>query len=116
MANPQNSLNQNATPQAQALAQAMQDALNAQGDYNNLVKNSIKDLNATVKNYEKIEAKLASINKSAINTKEIENEISKATESRYKNDKKLAQLEESLTTQRKAGAETLLRQTIKSTK
>jgi AraC-like DNA-binding protein len=72
--------------------EALKAVLKIQGDYNNLLKESVRDLDQTLRRYDKMEAKLASINRSAINTKEIERQMKTVAEEQYLNKKKLADL------------------------
>lgn len=89
---------------AQELKESLKEILKLQGDYRDIVKDSIKELQATLKNYDKMEAKLASINKSAINIKEVEAQIKITTEKSSTNTKKLADLEKEVSeTQKKRG-------------
>jgi hypothetical protein len=89
---------------AQELKDSLKEILKLQGDYRDIVKDSIKELQATLKNYDKMEAKLASINKSAINIKEVEAQIKTTTEKSFTNTKKLADLEKEISeTQKNRG-------------
>ena len=94
--------------QSSELLRSLERALKSQGDYNNLVKESIKDLEKSIKVYDKIGAKLSAINTSEINTKKLQSEIQRAQEKRYLNDKKIADLNESLNEKQKKEAQKYL--------
>ena len=55
--------------------ESLKDLLRLNGDYKNQLKDSIKDLSETLKYYEKIEAKLATIERGTINIKEINRQL-----------------------------------------
>ena len=94
--------------QSSELLRSLERALKSQGDYNNLVKESIKDLEKSIKVYDKIGAKLSAINTSEINTKKLQSEIQRAQEKRYLNDKKIADLNESINEKQKKEAQKYL--------
>jgi hypothetical protein len=58
---------QGGTPQNKIEAKdtilALKEALKIQGDYNNLLKDSVRELEKSIKSYDKLGAKLSSINK-----------------------------------------------------
>ena len=73
--------NQNISDQrtlAGELASSIKSALKDQGDYNDLVKDSLKQLQKVVVEYDKIDSKLNSLYNGQINIKKIQDEISKA--------------------------------------
>lgn len=74
------------------------------GDYRDILRDSIRELNATLRSYDKIQAKLASINKETINIKEVEAQIRKAKEASFLNEKKLADLNASISEKGKESA------------
>jgi len=82
------------------LLSSLKDALNIQGDFRDILKDSIKELDKTLGSYDKILAKVGAINKSTINTKEINNSIKKTVESQYTNQQKLLTLETKFNTLR----------------
>jgi hypothetical protein len=90
---------------AKATEQALRDILKLNGDYNNQLKNGIKDLDQQIKAYGRIEAKLASLEKSSINIKELNNEIFKNTTKQYITQKKLSDLESQMGSEQKKGVE-----------
>ena len=94
--------------QARDQVEALKEILKLQGDHRDILKDSIKELNSTLKNYDKMEAKLASINKSAINTKEIESQIKSTREKSFINSKKLADLQNNLSDNQQAAAKSYL--------
>jgi hypothetical protein len=87
---------------------ALKAVLKLQGDYRDILKDSIRDLDKTLKTYDKMEAKLASINRSAINTKDIEREMKKVREDQYLNAKKMADLEKNLSESQKKASHNYL--------
>jgi hypothetical protein len=66
--------------------------LKAQGDYNDLLKESQTLLKKIDNTYDSIEARIESMSKSSINVKEIERELSKAKTIQFKSAKKLSEL------------------------
>lgn len=86
------------------LKDTLKEILRLEGDYRDIVRDSIKELQATLKMYDKMEAKLANINKSAINIKEIESQIKKTTEESSTNTKKLADMQAKLSDEGKKKA------------
>lgn len=67
-----------------------------QGDYNDLLKESIKSLSSQDKLYTKINARLNTLKESSINTKEIEREQNKLLQSKYIQEKNLFDLSQKL--------------------
>jgi hypothetical protein len=57
--------------------------LTDQGDYNNLLSDSLKYLKRQDSYYEKLESRIAALNKGTINIKQIQNEITKARQKEY---------------------------------
>lgn len=86
------------------LLSTLKDALSKQGDFRDILKESIQELNKTLGSYDKIIAKIGTINKSAINTKEINLNIKKTVESQFTNKQKLANLESKLSDDQKRGS------------
>jgi hypothetical protein len=86
------------------LLSTLKDALNIQGDFRDILKDSIKELDKTLSSYDKILAKVGTINKSAINTKDINASIKKTVESQFTNKQKLADLETKLSDDQKRGS------------
>lgn len=73
--------NQNLSDQriiASELASSLKSALKDQGDYNDLVRDSLRDLQKVVREYDKIDAKINALYSGQINTKKIQEEILKA--------------------------------------
>jgi hypothetical protein len=97
------------------LLSTLKDALSIQGDFRDILKDSIKELNKTLGSYDKILAKIGTINKSAINTKEINSNIKKTVESQFTNKQKLTDLETKLNATQKTAAKSLLTATEKLT-
>jgi hypothetical protein len=95
------------------LLSTLKEALSKQGDFRDILKDSIKELNKTLGSYDKILAKVGAINKSAINTKEINSNIQKTVESQFTNKQKLTDLETKLNETQKIAAKSLLTATEK---
>lgn len=57
------------------LRQGLRELLEDQGDFNNLLKNSIADLKRMDNAYGRIEARLNSLNKDTVNVKQINQEL-----------------------------------------
>lgn len=75
------------------LRKSLEQILDSQGDYNNLLKDAIRHLKSTDKSYEKIEARLASLNKGSINVNQVSQELYKVTQKQYIEKRKLIELE-----------------------
>jgi hypothetical protein len=90
------------------LLSSLKDALSIQGDFRDILKDSIKELDRTLGSYDKILAKVGAINKSTINTKEINGAIQKIVESRYTNSQKLEDLQKKLSESQKQQAQNYL--------
>ena len=90
--NPGLNLNQQSLD-LQNLRQGLKDLLDDQGDYNNLLKSSLKDLEKTSSQYKKIEDRLASLSKESINIKQINQELYKLKQKESDEQKKLTQLQ-----------------------
>lgn len=86
---------------ADELKDSLKEILRLEGDYRDIVKDAIKELQSTIKVYDKMAAKLAVINKSAINIKEIESQIQKIKEENATNDVKLADFNKKISEQSK---------------
>jgi hypothetical protein len=83
------------TPQFDYKAQRdfLKNLIDDQGDYNNLLKDSLKDLAKLKNSYDQIEARLENITESSINVKEVEKELQKLGVKRYIESKKLQELQ-----------------------
>ena len=68
---------------ANGLRNALKEVLDMEGDYNNLLKDSIKSLNQQGKEYTKIAARLNSLNKDTINVKEVNRELLKLRQKEF---------------------------------
>jgi hypothetical protein len=90
--NPELNLNQQSLD-LQNLRQGLKDLLDDQGDYNNLLKSSLKDLEKTSTQYKKIQDRLSSLSKESINIKEINQELYKLKQKESDEQKKLTQLQ-----------------------
>jgi len=94
--------------QAKDQLEALKAVLKLQGDYRDILKDSVRDLDKTLKTYDKMEAKLASITRSSINIKEIEKQIKTTKEDQYLNSKKIADLEKNLSDSQKQSTKSYL--------
>lgn len=86
------------------LLQDLKEALSIQGDFRDILKDSVKELQKSLSTYDKIAARLENLNKTSINTKNINADILKNRLSIYVNEKKLADLNTKLTNDQKKGA------------
>ena len=75
---------------------ALKEALKLQGDYNNVLKDSVRELEKSLRTYDRLGAKLDSINQSSINTKNVEKQIQENQIKRFTTTQKLADLENKL--------------------
>lgn len=78
------------------LLNSLKDALSIQGDFRDILKDSVKELQKSLSTYDKIAAKLENLNKTSINTKNINADILKNKISQYTNTRKLADLNQKL--------------------
>lgn len=89
--------NQNTGPNPQVdptnLKKGLQDLLDSQGDYNNLLKSAIRDIERADKAYEKIEARLATLSKESVNIKQVNQELYRLRQKEYIETKRLSDLE-----------------------
>jgi hypothetical protein len=90
------------------LLSSLKEALRTQGDFRDILKESIKELDKTLGSYDKILARVATLNKDTVNTKEINSAIKRTIESRYTNEEKLADLQKKLNETQQKQAETYL--------
>lgn len=74
------------------------------GDYRDILRDSVRELEKTLRTYDKLEAKLVAIKKETLNVKQLESQIQQIKEKRLSNDKKVADLEESLNQKNKEAA------------
>lgn len=81
---------------ASKLKQNLKDILEDQGDYNNLLKDSIKHIGGLDAAYTKVAARINSLNRSTINTKQLNQELQKLSQKRYVTDKNLSDLEKKI--------------------
>ena len=103
---------QGGTPQNKIEAKdtllALKEALKLQGDYNNLLKDSVKELEKSIKNYDKLGAKLSSINQTTINTKDVEKQMRENQINRFTTTQKLVDLQTKLSIDQTKEAEKYL--------
>jgi len=84
------------------------DILATQGDFNDLLKDSIKNLSKMTSSYDGIIAKINTMNKGVINTKKIQGELDKARAKENLSIKQLADVEKQLSLTQKSRAERFL--------
>lgn len=108
MATSQNPGGPNPQQSAKVTAQDLKDLLRLNGDYNNQLKDNIKDLDQQIKAYGRIEAKLASLEKSSINIKEVNKQISAIAAKQFITQKKLSGLEQEMSAKQKKEADKYL--------
>jgi len=91
--------NQNTGPDKGQIRQTVSDIKDIkreQGDFNDTIKESINLLKNLDRSYERIEARLETLNRSSINVKEINQELSKAKQKEFITSKQLSDLEKKL--------------------
>jgi hypothetical protein len=100
--------NQNTGPNQQSANKSIIDAKTAlreliddQGDYNNLLKSSLRDLDNMQKSYTRIAAKIDSLNKGTINVRQVERELYNLNQKNYIAKQKALDLEEGLSEESK---------------
>jgi len=99
---------QSSVNSAKDLRENIRETLKLQGDYNNELKYSIQDLDRQIKQYQTINAKLATLEKSSINIREINREITKAAQKNFATQEKLRDLEKEIGVEGKKNAENYL--------
>lgn len=72
-----------------ALRQSLKDILDDQGDFNNLLKDAIRDLSRMDSAYGKVEARLASLNTDTINVKQVNQELLRLKQKQFLEERKL---------------------------
>jgi hypothetical protein len=78
--------NQNTGPQnidPRNLRQGLRDVLEDQGDYNNLLKDSIRYVDSLDKTYAKISARINALNKDTINVKQLNQELQRLAQKQF---------------------------------
>ena len=106
--------NANPVPGAKSTVQELKDLLRLNGDYNNQLKDNIKDLQRSIDLYSKIDAKLASLEKSSINIKEVGKQIIANSQKQYISDKKLAELQEGLSKKQTKASDSYIKDLAKT--
>ena len=79
-----------AAADAEALKNAFRDLLDSQGDFDDLLKSSIRSLKQMDSGYAKIEARLNSLNRDSINIKEVNQELLKIRQKEYLAEREVA--------------------------
>ncbi len=105
--------NQNTGPQnidPRNLRQGLRDVLEDQGDYNNLLKDSIRYVDSLDKSYAKISARINSLNKDTINIKQLNQELQRLSQKQYIADKNLRDLKAEISDEAKAIVESVKQQ------
>jgi hypothetical protein len=99
--------NQNTGPQ-QNPSKSILDAKEAlklliedQGDYNNLLKSSLRDLDSMQKSYTRIAARIDALNKGSINVKQVQQELARLNQKEYIAKQKVLDLESGLSEETK---------------
>ena len=72
-----------------SLRQSLKDILDDQGDFNNLLKDAIRDLSRMDSAYGKVEARLASLNTDTINVKQVNQELLRLKQKQFLEERKL---------------------------
>lgn len=93
--------NQNTGPQntgssgvdANKLRQNLKDLLQDQGDYNNLLKDSIKYIGSLDTAYTRILSRISTLNKDTVNVKQLNQELSRLAQKQYVTDKNRSDLQ-----------------------
>lgn len=75
---------------------ALRELIDDQGDYNNLLKMSLKDLDNMQKAYTRISAKIDSLNKGAINVRQVQQELARLNQKEFTAKQKVLDLQEGL--------------------
>lgn len=75
---------------------ALRELIEDQGDYNNLLKSSLRDLDNMQKAYTRIAAKLESLNRGTINVKQVQQELARLNQKEYIAKQKVLDLEAGL--------------------
>jgi hypothetical protein len=83
------------------LKKGLKSLIETEGDYNNLLKEANKQLDSMDKHYVKIAARLDSMNKSSVNVKEVQRELTKLNEKEYIAKEKVVRLEKALSEESK---------------
>ena len=79
--NPSNPPGQSINPNL--FKQSLKDLLEDQGDYNNLLKDSIKMMGSLDASYTRILSRIDSLNKDTINVRELNRELNKLSQKQY---------------------------------
>jgi len=91
--------NKNTGPQnvdPKQFAAGLKNLLDSQGDYNNLLKDAIRELGQMDRAYNKIEARLATLNSDSINIKQVNRDLLLLKQKEYIEDKKLTDLQKAV--------------------
>ena len=80
------------------------DVLNTWGDFNDLLKDSIKDISKITNSFNATTSKIEAMNRGMINTKKIQNELEKAKSKEIEAQKKLADIQTRMSDEDKVNA------------
>lgn len=80
-----------------------------QGDYGNILKSNITSLQKQLKEFEKINAKLETLEKTSINIREVNRELTKAAQKQYVSTQKITDLEGQLSKQKKKDVDSYIK-------
>jgi len=86
------------------LVYELKEALGLQGDFRDILKDSIKELQKSISTYDKINARLENLKKTTVNVKEINKDILKNRLEAYSNERKLGDLDKKLSDNQKKSA------------
>lgn len=93
---------------ARDVRETIKEIFKIDGDRRDILKDSIKDLQATLKSYEKMEAKLGTISQSTINIKELEAQIKRTREEGFNIQRRAADAGAKLTDKERENAKIFL--------
>lgn len=108
--------NKNTGPQnidPKQFAANLKNLLDSQGDYNNLLKDAIRELGQMDRAYGKIEARLATLNNDSINVKQVNKELLLLKQKEYIENKKLADLDKMISQESKLNLDLVKKQVQK---
>ena len=80
-----------------------------QGDYGNILKSNITSLQKQLKEFEKINAKLETLEKTSINIREVNRDLTKAAQKQYISTQKITDLEGQLSKQQKKDVDSYIK-------
>lgn len=93
----------------QATVQNLIEANRLQGDYGNILRSNITSLQKQLKEFDKINAKIETLEKTSINIKDINREILKNSQKQFLSNQKVSDLEKQFSKAQKKGADDYLK-------